>query len=80
MEEAKEVEENRVEQVLVAQPSAAAELCGFLHSRKFTHYRGSKTHTAPPRRMAVLRELSESFVGRGFSRDIQKATFAAFRP
>jgi hypothetical protein len=30
--------------------------------------------------MAVLLELSEIFVGRGFSRDIQMATIAAFRP
>jgi hypothetical protein len=75
VKELKEVKEKRVEQVLVAQPLLAVRVLqspsvqGVVEVEK----------TAQPR-VAVLLELSESIVGRGFGRDIRKATFGAFRP
>jgi hypothetical protein len=62
-------------QVLVAQPLLAVRV---LRSSIVYEFVEIEKTTQP--RVAVLIGLSGSFVGRGFSRDIQKATLGAFRP
>jgi hypothetical protein len=60
---------------LVAQPLLAVRVL-----RLSVVYEFVEVEKIAQPRVAVLLELSEIFVGRGFSRDIQMATFAAFRP